>query len=125
MATNASVVEQAYAAYWRGDMDFFLSLLDDDIDWRVPNTLPQGGSFRGKAPLGNYFATIAGAWDPIHLNVEGVSEVGDELVVSVVRADGTRRGGDPIGYGAVHVFTVRAGKIVRFQEFTDLDTPLD
>jgi ketosteroid isomerase-like protein len=30
-----------------------------------------------------------------------------------------------LSYGAVHVFTVRGGEIIRFREFTDLDGPTD
>ena len=58
------------------------------------------------------------------LDVEQVSEAGDDLVVGVVRATGTLRNGGASGYGAPHVFTVRAGRIVRFREYTDLDGPV-
>jgi ketosteroid isomerase-like protein len=46
-------------------------------------------------------------------------------VVGVVQASGTRVGtGAAVSYGAVHVFSVRDGRITRFREYTDLDGPL-
>jgi ketosteroid isomerase-like protein len=125
MGANAGVVAQAYDAFGRGDIAALLGLVDDEVDWHAPKTLPQGGTFHGKAGVGDFFATVAGAWDPLSLDVEGIGEVGDELVVGVVRGDGTRKGGGPSGYGAVHVFNVRGGKITRFREYTDVDAPLD
>ena len=56
--------------------------------------------------------------------MESVSDAADGLVVGVLRASGTRQDGTPGGYGAVHVLTVRDGKISRFREFTDLDVSI-
>jgi ketosteroid isomerase-like protein len=119
------MIQEAYSAFARGDVPGLLDKLDDDIEWSAPMTLPQGGQFHGKPEVVTFFEKVGGAWDPLILAVESVGEVGADLVVGVVRADGTRRGGKPSGYGAVHLFTVRNGKITRFREYTDLDTPLD
>jgi ketosteroid isomerase-like protein len=83
--------------------------------------LPHGGTFRGKAEVGRFFEGIGSAWDALDLEVEHVGAVGDEAVVGVVHADGTRKNGTSQGYGAVHVFDIRAGAIRRFHEYTDLD----
>jgi uncharacterized protein len=125
MGANARLIEQAYRAFGRGDIPGLLALIDDDVEWTSPKTLPQGGESHGKAEVLQFFERVGGAWDPLELDVESVGEVGGELVVGVLRADGTRRGAKPSGYGAVHVFTVRDGKIRRFREYTDLDAPLD
>ena len=125
MGANARLIQEAYSAFGRGDIPGVLEKLADDVEWSSPTTLPQGGRFDGKAAVVTFFEGVGAAWDPLVLAVESVGELGAELVVGVVRADGTRRGGGPSGYGAVHVFTVRDGKITRFREYTDLDTPLD
>ncbi len=125
MGTNATIVEGAYAAFARGDIAAVLDLLDDDVEWSSPATLPQGGHFRGKDGVGLFFEGVGAGWSALVLDVEFVSEAGASQVIGVVRADGTRRDGGPSGYGAAHVFTLRNGKIVRFREYTDLDAPLD
>ena len=125
MGSNATIVEAAYAAFARGDIAGVLALLDDDVEWSSPATLPQGGHFHGKDGVGQFFQGIGAGWSALALDVESVSEAGANEVIGVVRADGTRQDGGAGGYGAVHVFSVRDGKIVRFREYTDLDAPLD
>ena len=124
MGANTEVVGSAYAAFARGDIAGVLELLDDDVDWSSPATLPHGGHFHGKDGVGEFFQGLGAAWSALSLDVESVSDAGSTLVIGVLRADGSRRDGGSSGYGAAHVFTVRNGKIVRFREYTDLDAPL-
>ena len=64
-------------------------------------------------------------WDSLDVDVEAIGEVRDGLVLAVVWASGTRKGGEATGYGAAHAFEVRDGSIVSFREYVDLDEPLD
>jgi ketosteroid isomerase-like protein len=124
VGTNAELIEGAYAAFARGDIPAVIELLADEVEWSSPATLPQGGHFHGKAGVGDFFQALGGAWSDLGLGVESVSEAGADLVIGVVRADGTLRDGGPSGYGATHVFTVQSGKVVHFREYVDLDGPL-
>lgn len=124
MGSNATLIEGAYAAFARGDIPAVIDLVNDNVKWSSPATLPQGGHFDGKAGVGSFFQAVGGAWSELKLDVESVSEAGAELVIGIVRADGTLRDGGPSGYGATHVFTVRDGKVVRFREYVDIDGPL-
>jgi ketosteroid isomerase-like protein len=125
MGANTKVIEAAYDAFGRGDIPALLDLIDEDVEWTSPRTLPQGGEYHGKPEVVRFFENVGAAWDPLTIDVEAIDEVGAELVVGVVRLDGTRRGGKPDGYGSAHVFTVRNGRICRFREYTDLDRPID
>ena len=124
MGANAKVVEQAYSAFGKGDIPGLLALIDDDVTWTSPRTLPQGGEYKGKAEVVKFFENIGAAWDGLSIDVECVGEIGSEIVVGVVRLDGKLRAGKPSGYGSSHVFNVRNGKITGFREYTDLDAPL-
>src|SRR3954451_12439743 len=124
MGTNAELIESAYAAFGRGDIAAVIGMLDDNVDWRSPAVLPQGGEFHGKDGVGQFFQGIGEGWSDLSLKVENVSEAGPDSVVGVVRADGTLRGGEASGYGAAHVFTIRSGRVTQFREYTDVDRPL-
>lgn len=124
MGANVRVVQDAYGAFGRGDIAAVLDLLADDVEWSSPRTIPHGGDFHGKADVGSFFAGIGANWQALPLDVEAVGEIGDGLVVGVLRAAGTRKSGDQQAYGAAHVFTVRNGKISRFREYVDLDAAL-
>ena len=123
MGTNATLIEGAYAAFARGDVPAIIDLVDDTVEWTSPRSLPQGGSFTGKAGVGEFFQTIGGSWSDLAVKLESLSEAGAD-VVTVVSAEGTLRSGAASSYGATHVFTLRDGKIVRFREYTDLDAPI-
>jgi ketosteroid isomerase-like protein len=124
MGSNAAVIEQMYEAFGRGDIPAVVARLADDLVWSAPATLPQGGLFHGKAGAMTFFEGLGSAWERLGLDIEGLGEVGEDLVIALVRADGTLRGGGPGGYGAVHVFTLAGGQVTRFREYTDLGAPL-
>ena len=124
MASSVDLVNGAYAAFAKGDIPALLESLSDDVDWSSPGTLPQGGDFSGKDGALKFFQNIGAMWDSLTIEVEGVADTGDGLVLAVVSASGTRKGGGAAGYGAAHAFNVRDGKIVRFREYADLDAPL-
>jgi uncharacterized protein len=124
MASNVDLVNGAYAAFAKGDIPGLLEALSDDVDWSSPGVLPQGGDFSGKDGALKFFQNIGAMWDSLTIEVEGVADTGDGLVLAVVSASGTRKGGGAAGYGAAHAFNVRDAKIVRFREYVDLDAPL-
>ena len=124
MGTNATLIEGAYAAFARGDIPAIINLVDDAVEWTSPRTLPQGGTFSGKAGVGDFFQAVGGGWSDLAVKLESLAEAGADDVVTVVTAHGTLRSGGASGYGATHVFTMRDGKIVRFREYTDLDAPI-
>jgi ketosteroid isomerase-like protein len=121
---NVEVIESAYAAFGQGDIAAILELVSDEVDWSSPLTLPQGGSFTGKDGVLRFFQGIGGAWDPLTVEVQRLGAISDDCVVAVVKGSGQLRPGGPANYGAAHVFTLGAGKIVRFQEFVDVDEPI-
>jgi ketosteroid isomerase-like protein len=125
VATKAHAVQEAYEAFGRGDIPAILGLLDDGVVWSSPGTLPHGGTFKGPDEVGQFFGGLGASWEDLGLEVEAVDELAGDLVVGVVQASGTRVGtGAAVSYGAVHVFSVRDGRITRFREYTDLDGPL-
>ena len=125
MATNTELVQGAYEAFGRGDIPAVLGMLAEDVVWSSPKTLVHGGSFKGTGEVTQFFQGLGGAWDGLSLDIEGVTPLGDDQVVGVTRATGTRRStGSAEGYGAVHVFTLKAGKIAGFHEYVDIDQPI-
>ena len=125
MTTNVELVQEAYAAFGRGDIPAILGMLTDDVVFHSPETLVHGGTYKGGAEVLEFFQGIGGAWDGLNLDIEAVEPLGADQVVGLVQANGTRRSTNHAeGYGATHVFTVRGGKITRFREYVDIDAPI-
>jgi ketosteroid isomerase-like protein len=118
MSANSKIVQDAYAAFGRGDIAAVIALLDENVEWTSPRVLPHGGEFSGPAQVGKFFEGIGAAWKTLDLDVESVDEAGAN-VIGVMRADGTLTGGETRSYAAVHLFEVRNGKIRRFREYVN------
>lgn len=118
----ASVVHQLYEAFEHGDMAALERLIAKDASWTYygpASQLPFGGTRHGPAGVADFFAKVAETLDnPVATQLEYVV-TGDTVAVpgteeSTVRATGIRYKAD-----LVHVFKVRNGKIVSFEEFID------
>ena len=118
MGANAKQVQQAYDAFAKGDIATVIAMLDENVDWTSPRTLPHGGEFSGPAQVGKFFEGIGAAWASLTLDIESVDEAGTN-VVGVLRANGTLKNGEARSYGAAHVFEIKNGKITRWREFVD------
>ena len=125
MGSNVDLVNEAYAAFGRGDIAAVIGMLADDVQWTSPETLVHGGTFKGTGEVMQFFQGIGEAWDGLSLDIESVDALGPDQVAGLVRTSATRRtSGATVGYGAVHVFTLHDGKIVRWREFVDIDAPI-
>jgi hypothetical protein len=116
MGANTKLIQDAYAAFGRGDIAAVIAMLDENVEWTSPRTLPHGGEFSGPAQVGKFFEGIGAAWDSLALDIESVNEAGGN-VIGVLRADGKLKNGEARSYGAAHVFEVGNGKIRRFREY--------
>ena len=125
MGKNAAVVEAAYEAFGRGDIGAVLGMLDADVEWSVPMTVPHGGTFKGVDGVQSFFEGLGRLWDGITLDVEAIDDVGPDQAVGIVRANGTLKGSGAASYGTTMVFTIRDGKVSRFREYVDLDAPIE
>ncbi|MBO9649298.1 MAG: nuclear transport factor 2 family protein [Variovorax sp.] len=118
MSNPTEIVQQAYAAFGRGDIPAILAALTDDIEWQFhasPGTgFPYGGKFTGKKAVETWFTTLAQNDDiqqfepreflagPNHVTV-----LGWERVKPLPN-------GSPFDSEWVHVFVLKGDKISRW-----------
>lgn len=119
---NIGLVQGGYAAFGRGDIPGFLSLLDADVEWTTPGTsdLPTAGTRRGPAKVGEFFGILTQLVDFEHFEPQTFLADGDRVVVLGTARTKVKGGsGQSIVEHWCHVFTVRDGKIVAFFEYLD------
>lgn len=118
----AQVVHELYEAFERGDMAALERLIAPDASWTYygpASKLPFGGTRYGPAGVADFFAKVGETLEnPVAIQFDYIV-TGDTVAVpgteeSTVRATGIRYKAD-----CVHVFKVRNGKIVSFEEFID------
>ncbi|MDQ3934835.1 MAG: nuclear transport factor 2 family protein [Actinomycetota bacterium] len=118
MSDNGDVIRQAYDAFARGDIPGVIDLLADDVDWSVPDLVPQGGSFTGKEGATKFFHHLGETYEELGLDISDLVD-GDSSVAGVGVARGTLRSGGSVEYGFTHVFNLDGGKVTRFREYVD------
>lgn len=118
MSSSANVVSEAYAAFERGDIPALLEQVSEEVEWVAPDVLPQGGAFRGRDGVAEFFAGVGREWPELKVEIDDLIVDGDH-VVGVGHGEGKLADGTEADYGFTHVFTVGDGKIVRFREYAD------
>ena len=115
----ASVISGIYEAFGRGDIPAIIATVDENIAWNVPDNLPHGGTFTGRDGVGQFFQGIGETWDGLALDMEAMMSSG-ERVVAIARIHGRLRAtGEETGYASAHVWTVRDGTPVAFDEYVN------
>ena len=122
MSKSVEVVKGIYEAFGRGDVAAVLGVFDAAIDWREADHFlyADGNPYIGlQAVAQGVFQRVVTDVDGFNLAVENVIDGGD-TVVSQGRYRGTmKKTGTPVDAQFAHVWHVRDGKVVRFQQYTD------
>ncbi|MFD4656790.1 nuclear transport factor 2 family protein [Kitasatospora sp. NPDC058444] len=116
----ADVVRRQYLASARGDLAALRATLAEDVEWTEMAGFPLGGTYRTpKGVTANVMERLAADWDDWTAH-DDTYVVDGETVVVLGRYTAVHRAtGKPLAVRVVHHFTVRGGRIVRFEQFTD------
>lgn len=118
---NTNLVRQAYGNFQRGDIPGVLGLLSDDIEWITPETeeLPFASAYHGVEEVGRFFSTLDDAQEVLQFEPTEFVAQNDKVVALGHYAWRVKATGRDFQSDFAHVFTMRDGKIARFQEYTD------
>jgi ketosteroid isomerase-like protein len=118
---NKQLVMQAYGLYSQGDIKGVLALCSDDVCWTSADIeqVPFSGRYNGQYEVGEFFTSMAGTMDTVHFTPRDFIAEGDKVVVTGDARWHVKTTGAQFASEWVHVFTVRDGKVVRFEQYTD------
>ncbi len=119
---NMEVIRGMYESFSRGDVSAVLGQMHQQIEWRQAENFiyadrsPYVGP---QAVLEGVFARIGSEWDGFAAQVEELLDAGD-TVVALGRYGGTCKAtGNAQDTQFVHVWRVKDGKAVRFQQYAN------
>jgi ketosteroid isomerase-like protein len=116
--TNVEVVRALYDAWNRHDLRASSRLLDDEIEFCEPSEWVHSGTYRGIAAMGEALLRQPDAWEDFQMEVEELTERGDECVLAVVRERGRgRHSGIEVDESFFHLWTIHDGMATRLQVF--------
>lgn len=119
---NVALVRSLYAAFGKGETAKVVDACSEDVRWEIvapPSACSCFGVRTGKAAVAEFFKEIASSHDYKAFEPREYFPSGDVVTVVgshdlIVKATGRRFKAD-----WVHLFTITAGKIASFREFTD------
>ena len=121
-AQNTKIVQDAYAAFGRGDVQTLLGHFDENIQWKpvtgAASYVPTAGERRGKAAVGEFFKIVGEQVQFLQFEPKEFVAQGDK-VVALGHYAAKSPSGRSFESDFVMVFTLRNGKVVHFQEFSD------
>lgn len=119
--SNVNAVRRGYEAFGRGDIDGLLGQLDEQIVWVTPGPpeLATSGRRTGRQQVGAFFGAVNDLFDIQRFEPSEFIAQGDKVVVLGSETARAKTTGAVIELDWVHVFTIRDGVIVAFQEHAD------
>ncbi len=118
---NVQLVQAAYAAFGRGDIDAILGMTSNDIDWQTfgPDELPTGGLRHGKPEVAKFFQQVGAAWNFERFEPQTFIAQGDNVVSLGIYTGTAKSTGRKFSSEFAHVFTIKNGVVTKYREYAD------
>ncbi|MFL5861432.1 MAG: nuclear transport factor 2 family protein [Solirubrobacteraceae bacterium] len=120
MPTNQEIIENGYARFAAGDAPGALADMADDIQWSQADGFPVAGTHVGpQAVLEEVFMRLGEIGDDFAVTPEQFLADGDKVVALGNYTWKHKSSGEPAAVKMVHVWTLKGGKAVSFQQHVD------
>lgn len=121
-AENVAIVRSLYHAFAEGDVAAVLGKMSPDIVWMEAENFPYAdrNPYRGpEAVAQGVFARCVGEWNGFAVAMDDLIDGGDRVVALGRYRGECKMTGRRMHPQAVHVWTLRDGKVVAFQQYVD------
>ncbi len=122
MGASGEFVKSLYDAFGKGDVATVVNALDPALRWQEAEGYP----YADRNPYVGPQAVLEGVFGRLMADIDGFTlhpanfiDAGDTVVVEGRYRGKVKATGRPLDAQFAHVWQVRGGKIVRFQQYTD------
>jgi ketosteroid isomerase-like protein len=116
---NVDVVQGAWDAFGRGDIETVLEAISPAAQTRIPESLPWGGTYVGPDGFRDFLAGLTERFEQFTATPEKVLGADDNHVVVVARTKGRTKAGSAFEGSAIWLYQLRDGKIADAETFGD------
>ena len=119
---SGGLIRSLYEAFGRGDVPVVLGAMDPGIVWNEAESFPYADRNPYVGPdavLQGVFMRLATEWDGSSVSLEEIHDAGDTVVATGRYGGSNKKTGTRIHLQFAHVWKLRGGKIVSFQQYTD------
>lgn len=119
---NVSIIDNLYKAFATGDIPTVLAGMDANIVWNEAegNSYADGNPYIGPdAVLNGVFARLGADNEFFKLKDIELHEMSNNQVLATLRYDGKFKNGKAYNAQVAHLWTLKDGKVVAFQQYVD------
>ena len=118
---NVKIVQQVYENFQKGNIPALLKSLTDNVEWELPEVenVPIAGKRQGRDRVADFFSELNETQETIDFIPRDFIAQGEKVVVLGSYTWRVKASGGRFTSDWAHVFTMRDGRIERFQEYTD------
>jgi ketosteroid isomerase-like protein len=116
---NVDVVQHAWDAFARGDIDAVVEAIAPTAETRVPESVPWGGTYIGPDGFRDFIYKLGQAFDQFKATPDKVLGADDNHVIVVAKTKGRAKGGVTIEGSIVWVYQLRDGLIADAESWGD------
>ena len=116
---NVDVVQGAWDAFGRGDIDAVLDTISPSAETRVPESLPWGGTYAGQDGFQDFLMKLRDSFDVFNATPQKVLGADDNHVVVLATTKARTKGGSTVESSVVWLYQLRDGKIADAESFSD------
>ncbi len=115
---NVEIVRRIYEAWAKGAPGDS-GLLDPEIEWVNPPAAVEPGTRVGAENFGEAAASVSDSFKGVRVEIEELIDRGDRVIVIGTLHGMGRGSGADVERRQGYIWTIRDGKAVRFEWFTD------
>ncbi len=120
MVSNLDLVKAFYLSFKAKDKNAYLQLCDDNVEWTVMATFPNGGTHVGKkAVFEQYFPKLFSRFIEFHAYPEEFLNAGDNVIVLGKYTGIGKNSRKNFESPFAHIYTIKDGKIIKFRQYAD------
>lgn len=119
---NMDIIQELYDAFARGDIPAVLGGLAEDVEWREAENFlyaDQNPYIGPGAVLAGVFVRLGGEWEGFQAKPDSLLDAGDTVIAQGHYSGVYNATGRSVRAQFAHVWTLRGGKVARFQQYTD------
>jgi ketosteroid isomerase-like protein len=118
---NVDVVRRIYAVWAKEGSPVRSGLLDPDIEWVNPPDAVEHGTHRGLDAFAGAVDAVSDTFEGVGVDIDEILDAGDRVVVLATLRGRGRGSGADVERRQGYVWTLRDGKVIRFQWFNNPD----
>ena len=116
---NVDVIESAYAAFGKGDIEAVLGYFSDSAEIVAPQSLPWGGEYEGPEGMRTFIAKLLEHFTDFKATPVKVLGADDNHVIVVARTSGKTKSGTRVENEVVWIYQLRDGAVTSARVFSD------